>query len=1091
MRKFLFTLLFCLSKITFSLAEDVVFESFEENSPPSYWQSNSKGRLSVSKEHYKHGDQSLKWEFENNTNKLIVNDPQLTEAGIQKTGGIRFWVYNENAVKDTISFHFKNSKDEVLFTFKYSIDFKGWRGNWIRFRDDLGYKTSRGNIASMEIIAPTQEGTLFFDMMDFALDVPWNRMSDFQIQLPKNDGVWDTYSWYEKEPSPPTSSTISEDEKRAFETILERYNYWLFGSKKYNDNNAHQQRNDAFQSFIKRGIESFENYNIVRHEDGRITGVPLFSSRSPYKPKFNEDVAQRIFTPLALDYKINGNKESLEKVFLLFDYMYDQGWAVGSGIETLDHETNRSSGYMHAFMILKEELKATGRLNREMETIRWYTVFNQIFDEERFESTADDVRTNFIYRLFYILAMEDSPEKAHYMRYLVEWYNDCLSIQPGWAGIIKEDYTGYHHRGIYANAYAPNGFHLASLIQYMLHNTVFELSDTSIENLKQALLTQRIMANKFSTPQGINGRISNPHIIPNILPAYAMLALTGDNEMEGVFKRLWRPENPLISSTFNSTATGISFFNTLGAIDMMLDVADGTALEEEDPQGVFVKPYGGTVFFRKDNWMVSAKGFSQYIYDFEAGDDNVYGRYGGYGALQILATGEDEIDAEKSGFKLTEGWDWNRFPGTTVIRQSMSNLRFSGISSEHRSFSDRTFLGGTSLSNEFGSFGLDLADPTYEIGFEAKKSVFFFEDFFLCLGSNIKSPSSNKTETILFQNYLSSPSDQPIFDNSTEATSSMKYENSQTTSQNYWLRDAMGNGYIFPKGQEIEIRRQSQTSRDHQDTKDTFGDYAVAWLDHGNNTKNGQYEYAILVQKSAEELQNLSLTLPYEVLQQNEFAHIVHHTEKDVYGMHFFKPVATDFGHVRSVSHPLLVMSQQKKQELFISLTQPDFGRIKLNGTRDVSPENVFDEGHFFEFEIIINGKWKLSEEHESVSNLSHENGNTYISFNSKGGREIDLSLENPDVINAIELPNSTPFKVYPNPVNDILHLSYENLFIEEQFLNIELFNTMGQSVLNTTWDVHQFKTETININTLPKGIYFLNIGNGKASYALFKILVK
>ena len=52
-----------------------------------------------------------------------------------------------------------------------------------------------------------------------------------------------------------------------------------------------------------------------------------------------------VLLQLALDYKVNGNKQSLEDYLLAIDYMRDQGWAYGSSMGTIDHELLRHAGY--------------------------------------------------------------------------------------------------------------------------------------------------------------------------------------------------------------------------------------------------------------------------------------------------------------------------------------------------------------------------------------------------------------------------------------------------------------------------------------------------------------------------------------------------------------------------------------------------------------------------------------------------------------------------------------------------------------------------------------------------------------------------
>lgn len=55
------------------------------------------------------------------------------------------------------------------------------------------------------------------------------------------------------------------------------------------------------------------------------------------------------------------------------------------------------------------------------------------------------------------------------------------------------------------------------------------------------------------------------------------------------------------------------------------------AVAEANPVGTVYMPYSGLLIARQNNWLVSIKGFSQYIWDFEGStSENLYGRYLSY-----------------------------------------------------------------------------------------------------------------------------------------------------------------------------------------------------------------------------------------------------------------------------------------------------------------------------------------------------------------------------------------------------------------------------------------------------------------------------
>ena len=77
----------------------------------------------------------------------------------------------------------------------------------------------------------------------------------------------------------------------------------------------------------------------------------------------------------------------------------------------------------------------------------------------------------------------------------------------------------------------------------------------------------------------------------------------------------------------------------------------------ETPAGVWIKPYAAGAFFRRDDWLVTAKGFSQYFWDYEgplAGEENSFGQSWAYGLLQVFSAGQP-ISETGSGYDYFNG----------------------------------------------------------------------------------------------------------------------------------------------------------------------------------------------------------------------------------------------------------------------------------------------------------------------------------------------------------------------------------------------------------------------------------------------------
>ena len=152
-------------------------------------------------------------------------------------------------------------------------------------------------------------------------------------------------------------------------------------------------------------------------------------------------------------------------------------------------------------------------------------------------------------------------------------------------------------------------------------------------------------------------------------------------------------------------------------MQMMADFAAAGHAPEAVPSGHWTMPYGALSIHRRADWMVSMKGWSKYVWDFESsrGGHNQLGRYLSYGSMLIYASG-DPVSREASGI-VQEGWNWSVWPGTTVIRLSHAELN---KKQRDRNFTDETFVGGVSIEGQDGIFALKLHDTEYNKSFRAR-----------------------------------------------------------------------------------------------------------------------------------------------------------------------------------------------------------------------------------------------------------------------------------------------------------------------------------------------------------------------------------
>jgi chondroitin-sulfate-ABC endolyase/exolyase len=394
---------------------------------------------------------------------------------------------------------------------------------------------------------------------------------------------------------------------------------------------------------------------------------------------------------------------------------------------------------------------------------------------------------------------------------------------------------------------------------------------------------------------------------------------------------------------------------------------------EADPTGSWVMNYSSMALHRRDGWLASARGFSRYLVGNESyANANHYGRYSNYGQLEILPA-----DSDRRGFR-QQGWDWNRWPGTTTIHLPFEQLaakitqvdEYAGI--EEMLLSDQRFSGANQLAGDSAMFAMKLhGHPKYNGSFRARKSLFFFDDRIIALGSGIEnSDAAHDTETTLFQDFLDKKNE--LISLRGETLSGVDTQLDMTTEVGSYLLDTRSNGYYLPPGQQLVILRQTQTSFENKHKKPTTGDFATALLRHGKAPQNEGYEYAVLVAVGQGRARNFAAsmadpnTAAYRVLQRDNRAHIVADRDSGTVGYALFEDSETiNHGVIGSVNTPVMILARQENNHLDVALTDPD---LNLYQGKDASQ---YDQASVQREVSIYSRNWRHAQPQKKTMRLS------------------------------------------------------------------------------------------------------------------------
>jgi chondroitin-sulfate-ABC endolyase/exolyase len=973
--------------------------SLEETRSIENWQA-VKSAVTISHKRAKVGVHSAKWSWKSGGYLILQNPEGLKEAcqpyaggspekyerkyvapGLE--GGVKLWLYNDSPIETgklfiQVGHDADSSVDNPRYKIPVNLNFMGWRAVWIHFEQDARVPEYTGpqEMNCMALVPSIgTSGNLYIDWINFVSYMSLKRHSDHQALNKKpSENRYDSYTVLEYATGLEALSPVSfgKAEKEAFESITERYEFLVLGSAEERDQWM-RHFSKSLSSHYKTARRKFDELGILK-SNGAITGQPLFAVRDEHASPDGEvyqHLGASLLFPMALEYRLTGNRSVLEKLLTALDFMHDQGWAFGSALGSSDHRI-RINGYANAVAIIRKELAESGRLERESSSLTWYSMLGAAFNTPENEGINTDlIRGGALPKLLAVLIMEDGEKKAGAMSGLIEYYNQVCDFAPGYSDTIKPDYSLYHHRSAYQSAYGVSMVTTMVMIDWLLDGTVYELSGKSKEILHNTLEAQLQMANKYDLHPGVSGRIqSRAALNRHLLPAYAFA-----DDMSAQFNRLYAPELNRLG------VPGLTYSGTLGTAQQMAKVAKLAGTNMLGPEdGHFTFPYAAYSTHRRDNWMAAVRGWSQYVWDFESGSkhENDLGRYVSHGALFIIP--EEGFMGSAQDFDT--GYHWGFLPGATTKALPVEETVFQYVVTpkylecKHRNYTDETFVGGVKLGKN-GFFSMKLHDTVapdderilFDDSFRATKSYFFVDDNIYCLGTGIENSDERyHTITTLFQN-----------------TIDVKLH----IKDNGVYRDANGNAYVVPREQTVFVRKAEQDSYRSEKGRllTCSGPNIRAWIDHGKAPVNGSYEYMIAVQPDTD-----TPEIPFRVLKKDRTAHIVQHN--DLMACAIYDPETfTGKGVIETVDTPLLILCEESAQQLELAVADPDLRLEKWGHNMSFMPgEIVHAEAKPHHATIRLSGKWELLSTAPGV-HVTHVGGDTMLKVGLQHGLTRELSL--------------------------------------------------------------------------------------------------
>lgn len=976
--------------------------SFENKQELSYIKT-SKSAVELSDAHWRNGKTSLQWTFHPGASLSIKKDLQfepLDKNGVDNyLSAFIVWVYNEQPQKDKqIRFNFLKDGKQCT-SFPVNINFRGWRGIWVCYERDME-GTPEVGMNEIRIDAPDVKGKLYFDHLITATKVdPRQQTADMQIPFvnKKTKTHWlVVLKNYNTQPDIPLTE-LTQQNRQQIKVIEERFRELIYTPSK-----LYPKHMDELRS-------KFAKYNISR-KNGNITGTPIWYVRhaeayeriiKPWDKNILTRTGFEMLEYFNLMQKIAfawnnateaADKAELKKMFLLmYDNITDQGVCWGSCWGNVHHYGYSLRNMYSAYFLMKDVLREEGKLEEAVNTMIWYSQTNELYtkpvangmDMDTFNTAAQGCMAS-------ILLMDDSPEKLRYLRSCSRWLDWGCRPAQGLNDSFKIDGSAYHHCNNYP-AYAIGGLSGATQMIYLFSGTDFAVGELAHQTVKNALLAMRFYCNKLEFPLSMSGR--HPDGKGKLMPIhYGYMALSGTPDGKQQFDRE-------MGNAYLRLATNVK--NVLDKKIKQKIVTMGST-PEEDPQGNMALGYACVSVQRRNNWSAVVRGHSRYLWDAEHYiGENLYGRYLGFGSLQILtAPAGTDVTPKTSGWQ-QPGFDWNRIPGTTSIHLPWAELKaqvrnvdtFSGV--EEMLLSDEAFAGGLSQRGVNGNFGMKLHEhDKYDGSHRARKSFHFFDNVIVCLGTGIENTDSkHNTETTVFQMAA------------TDAKAQNYWKNYAVGNGKSWL-DHAGTGYYTPQPVKF-TGLVKQESRIQNTDKQTEGQWATVYFDHGKAPKNASYEYAVLPQTTREKIDAFAAAPTYKVLRADNEAHIVSSDATHTVSYVLFetpKDVLPGGPLLKADTTCLAMVRMINSKKMLLTVTQPDLALYR--GPND----DIYKDGKRVErsvysrkwrgeaskeipVRITLRGKWNFTG-NDAIKLVEQTKKSTTIEFVCTDGLSFNVELE-------------------------------------------------------------------------------------------------
>ena len=271
-------------------------------------------------------------------------------------------------------------------------------------------------------------------------------------------------------------------------------------------------------------------------------------------------------------------------------------------------------------------------------------------------------------------------------------------------------------------------------------------------------------------------------------------------------------------------------------------------------------------------------------------------------------------------------WDWERVPGVTCEQTDRDLPRPGGLGTTD-------FAGGVS-DGQYGAEAFVYHDRNKPGHAKARKSWFFFDRIYVCLGAGIRCESDNPVYTSVNQCRL----DGDVLVTGEGERSTVKQGQNRSGALRWVHHD--GVTYAFPGSQEVHVSTETQSGSwweiNHPSPKKKVSMPVFSlWVDHGKRPEGANYSYVVMPGKKQKEASSAADDLPVRIVDNTPALQAVYHWELGISQMVFYEAgkVQLPEGLEVTVDTPCMVVLREIPGGLSVAVSSPQHRADKIRVT--------------------------------------------------------------------------------------------------------------------------------------------------------------